>query len=143
MGQDEALVDENFVLDLDVLSHDRHALDSDPLPDYALPSYDTISDEGMSFDERFAHDAGVREADTSRNGTIFSDDDVRSNYTRGVNLCSRVNKDVPNYVITFRQFFATLVFQVLEVIFCSCEKILGLPQIHPEPSESTAVQLAF
>jgi hypothetical protein len=54
-----------------------------------------------------------------------------------------VNKDVPNNVISFRQFFTALVFQVLEVIFCSCEKILWLTQIHPEPSESTAVQLPF
>jgi len=81
VGQDEALVDEDFVLDLDVLRHHRHALDSDPLSYNALPSYNTISDEGMSFDERFAHDAGVREADSSRNCTILPNDDVRPNYT--------------------------------------------------------------
>ena len=76
MREDERLIDKDLVLDLHVLGNHRHTLDADPLPEYALPTYYRISDEGMCLNESLAHNAGVREPDTSRHYAILSDNNI-------------------------------------------------------------------
>jgi len=46
--QDEALIDEDFILDLHIFSNNADSFNSDPLANDTLPANDAIPDESMT-----------------------------------------------------------------------------------------------
>jgi len=56
VGQDKALINVDFVLDLYILSHYADSFNSNPLPHNALPTNNAIPDEGMTLYGGFTQD---------------------------------------------------------------------------------------
>lgn len=145
MGQHGCAVDVQLVLDRDVITENGDVLDSSPSTDAAIPTDDGAGDPSMITNDCVAHDdTSLKTSSWSDLGT-WSDNDVRANQCRRIDLGRWVHKHVaaihPLVLRRIGQEGRVGRGKVREVEASSGQVVFRLTYVHPESLQIERMQL--
>ena len=131
MRHDHGSVHIEFIFDLYIFSSDSEAIDADPLADCVLPPDYAALDEAIAVDLGSLHYCGIVDFLAWPNYNSSPDDNIGAELCGRVNFGRRVNKHIPDEVLTVTEAFGLLLSQGLEEELLANEVVLGLSNVHP------------
>lgn len=136
--QDGATVDVDLVADGDIITKNRHVLETRPFADSAVPANNGRLDPGMVLDTAVLKEDTSLQTHTVANDNIRADGDVGSNAAVLANLGGGVNQDVAAVDVGLRcrrEQLRVLARKRREVEAGTRQKVLWLSNVHPEALE--------
>lgn len=135
VGQHGTAVDVHLVANGNVVTKDRHVLQTSPLANAAVPADNGGLDPGVVLDAAVLKHYASLQTHTVANDHVRANGDIWSNTAVLANLGRGVNQDVASVHVRLRrrgEQLRTQSCQRGEVETCAGDEVLGLSDIHPE-----------